>query len=102
MAEETVNTIDGEVIDAPVEEGPVIDFGGKAVLNAAEEQQIIRDRIKEHEAAIAKEELLVFEAQVLGKHDEAAQHQAIIANSYMLVSKYVNEFNRRYGGGEDA
>jgi len=79
----------------------LLGIGNKAVLTLAEEQAIVQDRIKEHEAAIAKEELLVFECQVLGKDEEQRQHELVIANSYRLVNAYVEAYNRRYGGNEN-
>lgn len=83
--------------DAP--ELPQLAFGGKAVLTADDERQIVAERIKEHEAAIARDELVLFEAEILGQPQDEVK--ARIATSYELVQRYIVAYNARYGGSEN-
>lgn len=102
MADEknTVEVIDNRGVKHVPEE-PGFEFGDKAVLTFAEEQVVVRDRIREHEEAIVRAELMVFENKILDNQEEVARNEAVIMNSYRLISAYVVAFNKRYGVEEN-
>lgn len=74
-------------------------FGQKAVLTSEQEQQVVRNRIAAHEEAIANDELLLWEARLLGRDDTEIVKR--INLTYALVQRYVDAFNESYGGNEN-
>lgn len=104
------DVIDGTVEDVEADdaqpeeqqaEPPTLRFGAKAILTADEESELVRERIKEHEAAITKDELALFEAEAFGNEEQINALNARIHNSYALVQRYVAAYNARYGGNEN-
>lgn len=99
-APDTLTEVPEENIQNPDQpEVPTWAFGQKAVLTKDQEMQVVRNRIAAHEEALATDELLLWEARLLGQDETAIV--ARINTTYALVQKYVNAFNVIYGGNEN-
>lgn len=101
--DKTVQVIHDEktVEEKPVEEtGPVLHFGSKAALSAEEQADVLMQRIRANERAIAGKEIERFELEILGQ--DVAEISAVILRSYSIVQALINCYNDLHGAQKAA